>query len=143
MFKIYADAAFDRTSGLGAYCVVITGNRVRPDWYVRETDGAISSYKPELDGLNDALKVGRDLYEKYGEPVKIFCDNIAAVRSITPPQGITVHHFKGHQLGSADVIIDDDVKRHHWADIMARQFLKSRLDALSTSAYNSKHKGDQ
>lgn len=136
---MYTDAAFDRFSGLGCYCIVIVRGSFK-DYAVECIDGRTNSTEAELAGLMAAIEIA----ENAGKPTRILCDSMGAIKEarkvLLIPSEITIEHFKGHQLGSMDVEITDDVKRHHWADSMARAELCRRLDARKTEAYNRRTK---
>lgn len=144
MLKIYSDAAFDRFTGLGCYCLVVINGDYK-DYSVDNIDGCTNSTQAELAGLRAALEIAA----KAGKQSEIFCDSMGAISQIAyewqhgesdiVPLAF-VRHFKGHQLGSDGVVIDDDVKRHHWADTMACHELRRRLDIRKTVAYDEKVK---
>ena len=134
--KIFVDAAYDYRSRMGSYCIVTVYGEHK-DWYVEDFDGSYDSTGAELAGLRAAL----DICQKIKKSAAIYCDNMSAIRTCQPRAaelGCEIHHFRGHQLGSQDVLIDDDVKAHHWADRMAVSQLHRRLDRLKTRAYNDK-----
>ncbi|MBI5117620.1 reverse transcriptase-like protein [Candidatus Poribacteria bacterium] len=146
MLKIYTDAAFDDRSGLGTYCLVVVTDKGFKDWSVDHCDGFTNSTDAEYVGLRAAVELARAAHVA---ECLIMCDSMAAIdrlqaafkhRYVAPVAGLYVRHFKGHQAEKQGAFIDEDVKRHHWADVQAGAELDRRLDARKTGAYNDKAK---
>ena len=125
---------------MATYCLVVVRGSFK-DWSVDNYDGDCrSSTQAELAGIMAAVEIAGNTNEE----TLIYCDSLGAIDEahkalIIPPQ-ITIKHFKGHQLGSEGVVIDDDVKYHHWADTQARAELCRRIDSQKTRAYNERVK---
>jgi len=129
VITIYTDAAFDQETGLGCYCLIIVSGSFK-DYAVENIDGCTNSTDAEYAGIEAAIEI----ISKTNKVGRILCDSMGAIKKAQglmslAPRNYTIEHFKGHQLGSMDVEITDDVKRHHWADSMARAELRRRLDA--------------
>lgn len=139
MLRIYTDASYDDETRLGCYCLVVCYKGLK-DYSVDNADGLKNPTEVELAGLRAALEIAR----KAGVPSEIYCDNMGALDQIRyewehdsskiVPDAL-VRHFKGHQFEEHG-IITEDVKRHHWADMMAGRALTIRLDEQKTQAYN-------
>lgn len=143
MLRIYTDAAFDDQSGLGSYCLVVVYGEHK-DWSVDRIDMELySSTDAEYVGLRAAVELAR---KAHLSEVLIMCDSLGAIDRlqahtkqglVKPVAGMHVRHFKGHQAEKEGVYMDDDVKRHHWADIQAGAELdRMLLDSGKTRAYN-------
>lgn len=127
MINIYTDASFDLATGLGVYCVVIdTGDGEQPTWYTEIADDGLSPSHAEHEGIIAALNSAK----RFKRKVTIYCDNMSAIKACTAQatrEGVRLLHIKGHQLGKDDISVSDHVKRHHWADTVARNELNERL----------------
>lgn len=135
MLKIYTDAAFDNQSCLGYYCLVICDGDSK-DWYLKEIDkGCISSNEAEYCGIVEALQVAAI----NDEPAIIYCDNknaIARAYEQRLPDAVVIKFIKAHTISTPGVELTEDLKRQHWADVMAFHALRRRLDSQKTVAYN-------
>lgn len=126
MIKIYTDASYDSVSQLGCYCLVVVTDTLK-DFAVEDIDNCKSSTEAEYAGIIAALAISA----KTDQRITIYCDSMAAIKKAQSnnmiPTNVSLEHFRGHQLGSPGVVIDDDVKRHHFADVMAGAELDRRL----------------
>lgn len=126
MNKVYSDGSYDRRTGRGAYCIVIVALR-KKDWYVEDCD---TPYIEEM-GLQEAIAIAGRLRRNTGKVTAVYCDNVGAIKNLSTTakkEDVLLKHIPGHLLGKDDVVIDDDVKYHHWADTMARTRVQNRVD---------------
>lgn len=136
MKKIYVDGSYDAKTKYGAFCLVIvdedTGEK---EWEIHRIDDQPSAYYVERAGIEKAIAWVRVNPET--DPIRIYCDCLSAVKALkvlAKEAGATLRYIPGHSLGREGIQITEDLKRQHWADIMAYNFLKNVLDRnLSTS----------
>jgi ribonuclease HI len=139
MIKLYTDAAFDLGSGYATVCLV-SSYAGRKDWETYDFEDKHNSTEAEYAGIELAIK----LLAKLGKPGTIYCDSMGAIdyaqKHAEIPEFVRIEHIKGHQLGSHDIGVDDNVKAHHWADTMAGNALDRRLAREKTLAYTMRVK---
>ncbi len=131
MLILLSDAAYSRETNKGAYCIV-TINNGKKEWYTKTIDCCNSSTIAEYAGVRAAI----DIIQRLKKPAVIYCDNLYAIDKIGNeiyneeydiPEGCSIRHIRGHQLGQADVPVTELIKAHDWADKMARAHLKTLL----------------
>lgn len=133
MNKIYSDASYDPLTKVGGYCIVIVAQDKKPDWYVAEHDSA-GSQGTEAAGLREAIDIGRRLSLSNTYQSVVFCDNLSAIEQLkhyASNAGVSLRHVKAHTVSQASTVLTDDIKRQHWADIMAVSLVRERVKRLT------------
>lgn len=139
MLKVYTDASWDPHTRIGAYCITYITDEGKKDYVVYDHDNCTTNNDLELVALRHAV----DLVETVGVPAEIFCDNQSAISKAhkdfkygrkVNTTGLVIRFIKGHQMKMEGVVIDEDIKLHHWTDRMAGMQMSKRLDKYKTGA---------
>lgn len=136
MNKIYVDGSYNATHRIGAFCVVVAVDDQKPSYDCAIAENATGANSVETEGLVFAIKFGKQLQERNGKPVTIFSDSLTAIRACKDEAAacnIELQHISGHLLGKIEVEVTDDIKRHHWADVMAGQAVAGEIRHLTNN----------
>lgn len=138
--RVYSDGAYDFENGVGAYCVVSVEHNQPPTWCASASSGK-SPNEVETEGLIAGIAIAAALHKSNGFRSVVYCDSLSAIqntRAVAKAAHVDVQFIKGHLLGKDEVVVDDNIKRHHWADVQAGMKLREIVvDKLSTSEQNS------
>jgi ribonuclease HI len=145
MNKIYSDGSYDSRHKIGCYCIVVVPHNEEPKWHITPCTTSGGSNAMELAGVREAIEIGYKLSSTNMHQSIVLSDSLNSLQNVAPlakTLGISLKYVRAHQANKMGVDIDDDIKRQHWADIMAHRFITDKikeLDKNMSTIHNHEH----